>query len=52
MQHSRRHGRGVMVVSDGSMYDGDWVDGKTHGTGIRVYGERGKKGYGAWPFLS
>lgn len=31
------HGRGKYVYSDGSVYDGLWVDSKMHGKGVYVY---------------
>ena len=30
-------GKGVQVMSDGSRYEGEYWDGKPHGTGKRIF---------------
>ena len=31
------HGKGKYIYSDGSIYDGQWIDSKMHGKGIYIY---------------
>lgn len=35
-----RHGYGIAVFADGMMYEGEWVNGKEHGSGTWMTGSR------------
>ena len=37
-----------MIFSDGSVYDGDWVDGKGHGQASFTRGSDGHRYIGGW----
>ena len=45
------HGKGIMKQSDGSVYDGEWMDGKRHGLGSYSLHKTHYRGYWKDGFL-
>ena len=41
------HGKGVMIWSDGRVYEGDFQDDKRHGHGVYTWKD-GRKYVGGW----
>ena len=46
MKDNLQHGKGKVLFSDGSSYEGDWQYGKQHGYG--VWKQAGKTFSGTW----
>lgn len=43
-----RHGLGICLYADGTMYEGHWYHGREHGTGSLMTGDRQKIYVGDW----
>ena len=46
----KRHGRGVMVWTIGSLYEGYWKTDKQHGRGRLIYGNGNSYYEGTWKY--
>lgn len=46
----KKHGRGAFTWSDGSSYDGEWMDDLMHGTGVKssTDGRKTNVAYDMW----